>query len=402
MKIMTFLKSLLWRGTKEPFTLKESIFCDENLCGLMADCYLRELAFETCVNLIANAVSKCEFKTYRNGRPVRGREYYLFNIEPNDNQNSSQFIHKLLYKLFRENECLVIETGGGLLVADAYEIEENVTRPDMFVDVVVGDKTFRKRFSATEVLYFKLNATNINRLLACMTDAYARLVSIATAAQEDSGGIRGTLSFPTAAQGAPDFHDAANEFVNTHMRRFMTERNAVLPLYDGWKYEEVTNGGKYTSAKTTRDIRAMIDDTIQITAIAFGIPVSLLNGSVTGTDDALKQFMTLCIDPLCDMIQEEINRKRNGYNGFRAGNWTRIDTRSLLHVDLLTVSNAIDKLISSGAFCINDIRKLVGDDPMDEDWANEHMITKNYAPITEVTTPLTQERETTDNNTDKR
>jgi hypothetical protein len=85
------------------------------------------------------------------------------------------------------------------------------------------------------------------------------------------------------------------------------------------------------------------------------------------------------------MISEEINRKRNGYAGFANGNYLKIDSKSIKHIDLLSVSTAIDKLISSGAFCINDIRKLVGEEPINEAWAKQHYITKNYEPLTNQT-----------------
>ena len=51
--------------------------------GLMDQVYLRELAFWTCVNKIANALSKCEFSTYYHHEPVKKAEYYLWNVEPN-------------------------------------------------------------------------------------------------------------------------------------------------------------------------------------------------------------------------------------------------------------------------------------------------------------------------------
>ena len=73
---------------------------------------IRNLAFQTAVNLVANSISKCEFKTYFKNKEVKKEEYYLFNIEPNKNQNSSQFIHKWIGKLYEENECLIIESNG--------------------------------------------------------------------------------------------------------------------------------------------------------------------------------------------------------------------------------------------------------------------------------------------------
>ena len=86
---------------------------------------LRELAFHVCVNTIANAVGKCEFKTFRAGRPIRENEYYLWVVEPNINQNSSAFLHKLVYQLYSHNEALVIATKRRsgeemLVVADSF------------------------------------------------------------------------------------------------------------------------------------------------------------------------------------------------------------------------------------------------------------------------------------------
>lgn len=79
-----------------------------------------------------------------------------------------------------------------------------------------------------------------------------------------------------------------------------------------------------------------------------------------------------------------INRKRYGYAGFKNGNYVQIDTKAIKHVDLLSVSTAIDKLIASGAFCINDIRKLTGETIIDEAWANQHFMTKNYATVADL------------------
>ena len=44
----------------------------------------------------------------------------------------------------------------------------------------------------------------------------------------------------------------------------------------------------------------------------------------------------------------------------------------------------MDKLVSSGVFTVNMILDAAGIPPIDEPWANEHFITKNYAPVSEV------------------
>ena len=65
----------------------------------------------------------------------------------------------------------------------------------------------------------------------------------------------------------------------------------------------------------------------------------------------------------------------------QAKTYLKIDTKQIKHVDILSVSTAIDKLIGSGAFCVNDIRRICGEEPIDEDAANAFFITKNYMPI---------------------
>jgi hypothetical protein len=70
------------------------------------------------------------------------------------------------------------------------------------------------------------------------------------------------------------------------------------------------------------------------------------------------------------------------------GNYLKIDTKQIKHVDLLSVSTAVDKLIGSGAFCINDIRVVCGEQIIDEPWAWQHYVTKNYEAIEAALTLL--------------
>ena len=42
---------------------------------------IRELCFWVCVNMVANAIGRCEFRTFRENREVFEREYYLWNFE---------------------------------------------------------------------------------------------------------------------------------------------------------------------------------------------------------------------------------------------------------------------------------------------------------------------------------
>ena len=60
----------------------------------------------------------------------------------------------------------------------------------------------------------------------------------------------------------------------------------------------------------------------------------------------LIQFLTFCIDPLVDTLQEEIIRKRIGRDEFLRGTKLVIDTRTIKHIDLFEAAPQIDKLVA--------------------------------------------------------
>ena len=377
MNIITWLIDKLG-GKPVPINFNDEKLLDE-YASLVADIYIREMAFWSAVNLVANAVSKCEFKTFMNGKETKGKEYYLWNIEPNRNQNSSVFLHKLIAKLYRNNECLVIEQNGQLLVADNFIRKPYALYDDVFSQVQVEDFTFNRSFTQSEVLYYKLNEENIRKLVNGLYESYSKLITYSMKAYQRSRGTKGIFKYDTLPVAGTNERKAFDALINEKIKKWMDGDNAALPLGRGQEWKELQH--KTYTNESTRDIRAQIDDIFDFTARAFGIPPALLRGDVQDTSKAVDQLLTFCVDPLVDMLQEEINRKRNGYTGFSQGTYLKIDTKSIKHVDLLSVATAIDKLIGSGAFCINDIRKAVGDEPIDEPWANQHFITKNYETV---------------------
>jgi HK97 family phage portal protein len=354
--------------------------------SIVGDIYIRELAFASSMNILSNMVSKCEFKTYWNGKEQKGPQYYLWNIEPNKNQNSSAFLHKLIWQLYRRNECLVIPENKQMLVADSFSHDEYALYDDKFTGVTVGDFTFKKTFYQSDVLYWKLSEKNINGVIQGLYGSYAKLITYTMNSYQKSRGKKGVFNYESIpATGSAD-REAFDTLINERFKTFLKEGDAIIPLGKGQKLENFEN--KTYSNESTRDIRAMIDDICDFTARAFGIAPALIRGDVQDTSKALDLTLTACIDPLMDMIQEEINRKQYGYAGMNAGNYIQIDTKSIKHVDLLSVATAIDKIIGSGAFCINDVRRVCGEQPIDEPWANEHFMTKNYSTVADLLAAL--------------
>lgn len=376
MGLISWLASKL--GT--PVPVNSIDFDIDEYMSAVGDIYVREMAFWAATNLIANAISKCEFKTYENFKEVRKDNYYRWNVEPNRNQNSSAFMHKLIAKLYRNNEVLIVEHGEDLLVADDFTRKEYALYDNEFTQVTVGDFTFSKKFYQNEVMYLQLSEKNTRELISGLYESYAKLIDYTMKSYQRSRGTKAKFEYKTIPTAGTEQRKLFDDLINEKFKKFLESDNAIVPIGEGQDLTEFNNSKTYSN-ESTRDIRAMIDDVFAFTARAFGIPPALMSGDVQGVKDALDQFLTFCIDPLADMLQEEINRKTYTKEQFLRGDYVQIDTKQIKHIDIFYASTSIDKLISSGVFCVNDILKMLGLPIIDEDWAWEHVLTKNYSPF---------------------
>lgn len=378
-----------WLRERSGAVTTKEISCQE-LFEATQEYQIRELSFWVCVNMIANALARCEFKTFRNGKEVFEREHYLWNIEPNANQNSTAFLHKLVARLCQDNEALIISSRrrdgyDALVVADDWqEPPEYPSKQNEYKGVRVGEVTYDKTFRESEVLHLKLNHINMRPVIDGLYASYYRLVQAAVKHYEWNHGQHWKVHVTQVAQGEENWAQNFQNMMSAQFKPFLESNGAVLPEFDGYKYENVggtsgTVGGG--AAGDTRDIRKIIEDIFDFTARAFNIPAVLINGTVEGTKDAHTRFLTGCIDPLCDQLQEEITRKRYGYEQWKAGNFLRVDSSSILHFDLFANAANVEKLVGSGAYTINDVLRAANQAPINEPWANEHYMTLNIGSM---------------------
>ena len=69
----------LLKKTIDYFTRRSTISIEDYFCKLQVDYVYRKFAIETCIDLIANAMSKAEFKSYENGKNKKNEMYYRLN-----------------------------------------------------------------------------------------------------------------------------------------------------------------------------------------------------------------------------------------------------------------------------------------------------------------------------------
>lgn len=341
--------------------------------------------------MVANAMGRCEFRTFRGGNEIREKEYYLWNISPNVNQNSTVFMHKLISKLYLDNEALIVNTlprdgMDALVVADSWDNQNELpSRQNEYRGVTVGNYQFQYPMYESQVLHLRLNHKDIRPVINGLYQSYYKLVYAAMRAYTWNNGQHWKVHVNQIAQGKEGWAQSFQEMIKSQLKPFFESDGAVLPEFDGYTYEKV---GENNSSGNTRDIRSLVDDIFDFTARGLLMPPVLINGSVEGTADANARFLTNCIDPICDQLQEEITRKRYGYDAWARGDYIKIDSSAILHFDIFENAANVEKLVGSGAYTINDVRRAANQAPINEDWANQHYMTLNIAAMSETTRPI--------------
>lgn len=373
MRIIEFLKDI--------FGGKDTVYVKERIESQKYKLDIERFAVEMAINMIAGLIAKCEFKTYMKGNEVKSDEYYLWNIEPNVNQNSSEFIQKLVFKLLEQNEVLIVQVNNQLLIADSFSKFEYALFPCTFSCVTCGNFTFDKTFSMQDVLYYKLNNNNIRTLLSNLMTGYSNLLDMAIGKYKRAGGRKGIARLDKIKTGDKEKNAEIDDLFNYQFKKYFENENAVVSLPRAVDYEEITGEGGKKSTSEVNDITNITKEIVARTAQSFKMPPALLMGEIADTDKAINQLLTFCIDPLTDLIETEINRKRYGKPSYLAQTYLKIDTTCIKHIDIFDVAVQIDKLISDGIYSIDELRTKAGDGSLNTDFSKKHWITKNYSDI---------------------
>jgi len=374
-------------GNSKAVAVSEKDFLDAPDSGPVVgiESYLQRMAFWGAVRKIGAALGAIEWETYRRRKKVKAKEYWSWNYSPNPNQNRSEFFMSLAAELFLRQKCVIVELPtGARYVADGYTVEERLSG-DIYRDITSRGESIPGTFSSRDVLVLTIEGDSIRTILGAIAEADGALLKSSTNNYVRSAGRHGVLNIDEIAEADPDFDETYTDLVNEKFKKYFQSENAVLPLFKGYSYDEKSSSSSARTQATTRDIRALMDDIIEFTAQAVGIPPSICTGkSVTDAD--FSTFMTSTVQPLATMIAGEINRKLYGQQLVFSGTYITPNLGGVRYRDVFDIADPIDKLIGSGAFCVNDIRLRLGLDTIDADWANQHFMTKNYSAVEDLVT----------------
>lgn len=354
---------------------------------LTTEIYFKQLAIQSCINLIANVLSKAEFQTFERGQEVRRENYYLFNVEPNPNKSASKFWRDVISKLVYNNECLVVQYNGHFYVADSFDVDKYAFREYIYRGIVVDDFQLNRSYRESEVFHFELHNEKIRNVIDGLYNSYSKLIAAAQVNYKRNHSRHGVLKVPASYPQTEKAQQELEKLFSEKFKRFFeAESGAVLPLTNGLEYDELASNIGVKGGADNAQIRAFIDDVFDFVAIAFQVPPVLLKGGVADTEKAMDNFLTFCINPLAELLADEINRKYYGKQAFLERTYMRINTSMIRAHDIKDIAGALETLLRIGGYTIDDILKTLGMEPLGTEWSTIRWMTKNYAPVEAVIT----------------
>jgi len=188
-------------------------------------------------------------------------------------------------------------------------------------------------------------------------------------------GIKVPTNYPETDQAQQKLKDL---FQNKFKEFFEAEGPAIVPLVNGLEVEELKSNIGVKGGSDNNQIRAFIDDIFDFVGIALQIPPVILKGQVAESGDAFNNFITYCINPLAELIEDEINRKYYKKAAYLNNTYLKVNTANIKAVDIKDIAGALETLFRIGGYSIDDVLKKLGQEPINEEWSQARWVTKNY------------------------
>lgn len=336
--------------------------------------YLKHLAVDTCAEFLARIFSMSEFKIRKNKQPVINDWTYLLNVRPNKDQSSTFFWQKVIYKLITENEVLIVLSDDDqLLIAESYVRKEYALYDDVFENVWLKGYEFKRKFQMSEVIFLQYNNNDLNRYVQGLYEDYSTLYGRMVEVAMRNHQIRATVSGKDGRGFDDNLQKKAQSYIDKVYAKFSKETIAIVPLQNGLEYNELTNtvGETDQSIEELKKIKRQFVDEV---ADILGIPSTILHGDLADLDSAQIVLNKYCLSPLNKKVQDELNAKIISQSDFKLG--TNIKIVGVDKKDIFDLAEAVDKLVSSSAFNVNEIREEVDYESIEG--GDVFYITKNY------------------------
>lgn len=365
--------------------------------------WIKLAIFDSAVKRIAASLAACEYITYEKEQPNKGEEYWRWNYEPNMHENKVQFFGKLVDKLYYDQEVLIVKKNGMYFIAESFDSIDGVFEPTKFFNIYVNNRTERQLFSVNpvnedEVLYLKLSGKNVNQIAELVTSSVGALADLIEQGYRKAAGTKGIVKIGDSVTIKDGYEDEIREYLKKTFTPYMNSTSAVIPLFDGYDYQEMDNThNRETASALGENLPNLISTYATYISYITGVPKGILEMQFTGVgmssvkaSEVFDLYVNFTIKGLADQLCDEINRKTRwtgssvGRKGVIKGYYIEPNLNTVKLRDALSSAANADKLIASGALSVNEVRQLLSYKKLVEEWANKHYMTKNYTVSTKL------------------
>lgn len=340
--------------------------------------YLKQIALNTVIEMVARTIAQSEFRVMKGNVKEKDQLYYQLNVRPNKNQNAVDFWQKFIYKLIIDNEALIVKNDDGyFFIADDFNHEEELgLYPHRFTNVMVNDFEFKRIFTMDDVIYLRYNNENLEKYSLGLFEDYGEIFGRMINIQLLNNQIRGTLQIDATQFKSEESQKDLQGYIDMLFEAFKNNTIAVAPLTKGLTYEEHSGKGAAQGKQEFKEIEELKRTILTDIARMIGVPPSLVLGEMADLEKTINSYLKFCINPLLRKIESELNAKffypDEFLNDDKHIKVVGIDKR-----DPLQMSEAIDKLVSSGTFTRNQVRIMTGEEPANDPELDKFIITKN-------------------------
>lgn len=358
--------------------------------------YIYTLAEAHAIDLIAKTISKCEIQVFEQNKETKKIEktkndiYWRLNIQPNFNENGTMFLYKLVTKLLINKTALIVinkdlSNSKLLYIADDFIPSSSILYGKTFSDVVISDNEgnsipMTKKYTIEDSIYYSLKNSNLTTAEDTFKSNSSKILNTIEKsflkANIPKWRLRTPGNQPTMIDAETKKPISYEKFKEKITEGLLSEDEAIVMLADAY---ELLNLNKDNDKRLT-DYKDEIRDISDTVARNWNIPLDIFYGNKTEKSTGNSDFVTFAVSQYFELLEDGFNITLVGKKDYLKGEYIAFNKFNITHKDIIESANGIDKLTADG-FSRNEINELLGLPRIDESWADEHNLTKNYAKV---------------------
>ena len=233
-------------------------------------------------------------------------------------------------------------------------------------------------FKSNEVIHLKLSRKSIKECLDSYYNDLGELISIASNHYISNNVEKWLLGIPTGQQPLRDPKTGKEITYEKYKEKVVgslfSKKDSVTMLSKNFSLELLSND-KNVSSEDFKNLKKEWEESV---ADSFLIPRDIYFGNKSEKSSSDNDFLSYAIKPYLKLLEDGLNSIIIKKDKYLKQEKIKANIYSIKVHDIIENANSLDKLYSNG-FSHNNILDLLELEPLDEEWADEHRITKNYS-----------------------